>query len=450
MTFAQAHALLIGVNRYDYAPQLNVPMTATDVLALADVLRDPHSGDYPLTQVTVLTDTAATQAGITTALTDLAHHTTADDTVLLCYSGHGHYDTQGTYGLMTSDTQLLSNTIVPGTALGHHDLLTLVRAIPARRVLLLFNACHAGVLSPTLTPADTFPGAAVPDATNAALLATGEGRIIITACRANQYAFVGTGNRTIFMHALIAGLQGAGTPDHSTVVTVFDLYTYLYTAVAAAVQQLPAWLHERYGNCQEPELTILKGVGPFVVAQPRGISPAPHPAMTADLPRAAAVREVDATTSQQHFAQIQQDVSTVVGRDWFGSRTTHGEVTITGGQVIGSVVGATSGSIHTTSYGQTAPHTPTPLSHTYTTLQQLMTQARAAGNQMLAEDLAVAVTYVEAAWTAAQSGNTLRQRTKVQAALPLLRDLATHHPDLPALIQRLESTLSAPTPGGAS
>ncbi|HEX9370182.1 MAG TPA: hypothetical protein VF897_04220, partial [Roseiflexaceae bacterium] len=64
MTYATAHALLIGVGNYAHAPNLNVPVTVADASAVAAVLRDPQYCGYPSAQVMLLSDAAASRHNI--------------------------------------------------------------------------------------------------------------------------------------------------------------------------------------------------------------------------------------------------------------------------------------------------------------------------------------------------------------------------------------------------
>lgn len=67
MPFPPTHALLIGIGSYAHAPQLNVPITAADAVAVAAVLRDPHSCGYLPEQVTLLSPAAASRDGLLAA-----------------------------------------------------------------------------------------------------------------------------------------------------------------------------------------------------------------------------------------------------------------------------------------------------------------------------------------------------------------------------------------------
>ena len=96
------------------------------------------------------------------------------------------------------------------------------------------------------------------------MLGTGEGRVIITACRENQKSyFVRKEPTTIFANALVRGLRGEGLQSRRGYISVFDLYEYVYQEVRDEV-------HRRFDLVQEVELTIHKGVGALAVALHRG------------------------------------------------------------------------------------------------------------------------------------------------------------------------------------
>jgi uncharacterized caspase-like protein len=363
MPFPTAHALLIGIGTYAHAPQLNVPITTADVNAVAAVLRDPHYCGYPPEHVTLLTHANASRIGILAALDGLAAQVGADDTVLVFYAGHGEYGDDGYY-LTTHDTRLTGRKVAVGTGLREAELIANLRAITAKRLLLIVNACHAGELSPVLA-ADEAPltGNPLPPQAAAALLGTGEGRVIISACRENQYSFIGPGPLTLFTQALVDGLQGRGVGSNRGYISVFDLYTHLYFALDEAVPRtISAAVRQRYGAQQEPELTILKGVGPFAVALYRGATTLGTFDASSNPPESTAVRTVNPAYAQAMLRQHQQTIgdhaqsgATIAG-DVHGavhvtqSDTKHSGVDLSGSTVSGTVeIGqAAGGDIHHT------------------------------------------------------------------------------------------------------
>ncbi|WP_161569138.1 caspase family protein [Candidatus Oscillochloris fontis] len=305
MPFSTAHALVIGVGTYAHVPRFNVPITATDATSVATVLRDPQLCGYPSEQVALLSNTDASRAGILAALDGLTR-VNADDTVFIFYAGHGEYGDDGYY-LTTHDTRMDGKKVVVGTGVREAELIAKLRAIPAKRLVLIVNACHAGEISPVLAAGDAPPtGNPMPPPVAAALLGTGEGRVIISACRENQYAFIGPGPLTLFTQALVDGLQGKGIVSNHGYISIFDLYTHLYFTLEESVtRQISVATRKHYGEKQEPELTILKGVGPFAVALYRGASTLGTFDASSSPPEDTAVREVNPAYSQVVLRQRQ-------------------------------------------------------------------------------------------------------------------------------------------------
>ncbi len=329
MPFPTAHALLIGIGSYAHAPQLNVPITVADANAVAAVLRDPQYCGYLPEQVTLLSDASASRDGILTALDGLAARAGEGDTVFVFYAGHGEYGDDGYY-LTTHDTRLSGRKVAVGTGIREAELIAKLRAIKAKRLLLIINACHSGEVSPVLAPGEEpLTGTPLPPQVSAALLGTGEGRVIISACRENQYSFIGPGPLTLFTQALVDGLQGKGVSSNRGYISVFDLYIHLYFALDEVVPRtVSAAVRQRYGEKQEPELTILKGVGPFAVTLYRGATTLGDFDASGAPPEGTAVREVNPAYSQAMLRQHQQSIggNAQVGAAVAGD--VHGNVTV--------------------------------------------------------------------------------------------------------------------------
>jgi uncharacterized caspase-like protein len=239
MLFEHGHALLIGVGSYLYHPKLNVPATVKDAQALQVALQDPARCGYPPAQVRLLHDATATRQGILAELERLAQHLQPEHTVAIFYCGHGDYGTDGSYCLTTHDTRVSAGKVVAGTGIREAELLDRLRKIKARRKLLLFNACHSGEISPALDlePEETFGSLGLPTPTAEALLSSGEGCIVITACRPTQKSWV-SGERTLFGRAVEDGLSGVGgVANNHGYISAFNLYEHVYQAVSAAAGQ---------------------------------------------------------------------------------------------------------------------------------------------------------------------------------------------------------------------
>ena len=307
MAFDKGHALVIGIGSYFHIPQSNIPISVADARQVREVLCNPNLCGYRPEQVMLAHDDTASRAGILSALDGLAK-TTAENTVLLYYCGHGGYGTDGNYYLTTYDTQVSGGKVVKGTGIMEAELLDKLRSIPAKRLLLLFNACHSGEISPNLDIGDqeeSFGGVSLPPKATEAVLSSGEGRIIITASRPEQKSYIGKGKLSIFTQALVEGLSGKGyVANNNGYVSAFGLYEHVYAAVKGAAGKL--------GQTQEPELTVLRGVGPFPVSLYKGATDLATFDPAEPLPEGMASREVDPARSARLFKQLIKN-ATLIG-----------------------------------------------------------------------------------------------------------------------------------------
>ena len=297
MLFKQGHALIIGIGSYMHIPAANIPISVTDAQAFKTVLCDPRFCGYSPEHVTFLHDDQTARQGIVDALNSFAGALKAEDTFVLYYCGHGDYGEDGDYYLTTHDTQIVGDHIKKSSGIRAAELIALLRKIPAKRLLMIFNACHSGELSPSLDmsqPVKAFGDVGLPEGEAAAILGSGEGRILITASRPEQKSWIGSGNLSLFAQAVVDGLSGKGMliNNNAGYISVFSLYEHIYTAVKEAADKL--------GHTQEPELTVLKNVGPFPVALYKGASSLGIFDSQADaLLDETAVRTVDPKISQR-------------------------------------------------------------------------------------------------------------------------------------------------------
>lgn len=300
MAFERGYALVIGTGSYLSVPWANIPIAVADATKVREILCAPSLCGYSSGQVTLLHDDTACKERILDALDHLATQTTAEHTVFLYYCGHGAYGTDGKYYLTTHETEVSAGKIVPSTSISEADLLDKLRKIPAKRLVLLFNACHSGEISPSLDlkgEKPSFGDLNLPTSAADALLSSGEGRIIITASRAEQKSWIGRGKLSLFTQALVDGLSGRReVVSNHGYVSAFALYEHIYFAVKEAASEL--------GHLQEPELTVLKGVGPFPVALYRGATLPGDFDGQATLSTGLALREVTAASSQRLFTNI--------------------------------------------------------------------------------------------------------------------------------------------------
>lgn len=348
MSFERGHALVIGVGTYAHVPWANIPISVADAEAVKGVLGNTDLCGYPPQQVTLLHDATASKDGILGELASLSQ-IAEDHTVLVYYCGHGSNGTDGNYYLTTHESEVSNGKVMKGTGISEGELLEALRKIKAKRLLLLFNACHSGEISPNLAldePLATFGDMTLPTKSVDALLSAGEGRMIITACRPEQKSWIGGGKLSIFTQALVDGLSGKGyVPNNNGFIGAFGLYEHIYETVAEAAGKL--------GSTQEPELTVLRGVGPFAVALYKGATDLGSFDAMETVMEGTAARTVEPAHSQRVFNQVIKTI-TASGAGAIAAETISdstvvggtGNVVQTGGKYnvsIGSAQGVTIG-----------------------------------------------------------------------------------------------------------
>ena len=309
MTFKEGHALIIGVRSHRHSAANDVPITYSDAEAVQRILIDPTRCGYPEKQVKFLHDDTATAQGIKDALDALANDVKKTDTVALFFAGHGAFGTDDNYYLVTHDVRFvdvggLELKVEAGTALSQIELLAKIKQIQAERVVLIFNACHSGSLQPkalgagvALSARPAAQGKSLPLVTASALLSTGEGRIVISACKPDQLSsYYPTADLTFFAQALTDGLKGKA-PHSSGYISAFNLYTYVYEAVAQAAKKASIQ--------QDPMITVLQGVGPFPVALAAKSAKALGALAIEELPDTDAVHHITREESQDWLFRIE-------------------------------------------------------------------------------------------------------------------------------------------------
>ncbi len=307
MAFDKGHALVIGVGSYTYIPYANIPISVTDAKSVCDLLCNKNLCGYPPEQVTLLYDKTASRESILSTLEVIAKKTTEESTVLLYYCGHGEYGTDGNYYLTTYDTKEFNGKVVKGTGICENELIEKLREISAKRLLLLFNSCHSGEISPELGISgmeNSFGSANLPKTINEAILSSGEGRIIITACRPEQKSWIGKGKLSIFTQALVDGMSGKGyITNNNGYISAFMLYEHIYVYVKDIVAKM--------GKVQEPELTVLKGIGPFPVSLYRGAKDLGEFDSKEQFPKCYAAYEISPERSECFFKKTSKSTSLI-------------------------------------------------------------------------------------------------------------------------------------------
>ncbi|MDJ1505168.1 caspase family protein [Xanthocytophaga agilis] len=231
-----AHALLIGIANYEFITEL--PQTVIDdVNDIFQVLITPQQSAYATDNVTLLLNENATKQGIEQALQTLVNKVGSEDTVLIYYSGHGGRLTgpviQGEY-LLSVDSNYDSDADLARTAISGADFSSYVHSLKARRIVIVFDCCHAAGITKSGVPAKKALSKTGLSESYLQQLQSGRGRVIIAASRDTEVSHIMPGARnSLFTQYLLEGLNGAVISADGW-IRICDLFHYLQPKVTAA------------------------------------------------------------------------------------------------------------------------------------------------------------------------------------------------------------------------
>jgi hypothetical protein len=236
MTYAPAYrnswALIIGINKYRYAGQLEI--ASADAKAVSSAVIDVLG--FPRANVSVLLDEKATRRRIMEKF--LSYESLdVDDRLLVFFAGHGA-TVEGSRGpigyLVPVDGQLPNKS----TLIRWDELTRNADIIPAKHLLFIMDACYSGLAIQRNSSAGE--RRFVTD------MLQRRSRQVITAGKADEVVADGggpSGANSIFTGHLIEGLRGAAVNEG--VITASDLMSYAYNKVSrdAASRQTPHFGH---------------------------------------------------------------------------------------------------------------------------------------------------------------------------------------------------------------
>lgn len=233
-TFGQGGtAVVIGISDYRDANITDLNYAHRDAEAFADYLRGAG------TETRVMTDGAATRAAIESAMAWQRAHTSAGETAILYFAGHGDAET-ATAGHTTG--YLLAHDTPPNnyplTAIGVESLNDHLAALTTKgcKALVVTDACHAGTLA----------GSAIngPRLTATQLMEQREGQVRMLSCLPEELALEGPqwgGGRGVFSYYFVDALKGMADEDRDNEVDLYEMETFVRERVREATQrkQLP-------------------------------------------------------------------------------------------------------------------------------------------------------------------------------------------------------------------
>lgn len=218
------HVLAVGVSRYA-DPSLDLRYARADAQAFAAMLEAQAGGPlYHEATAVVLTDAAASLAGVSAAMAQVLAGTGSADVIAVFLAGHGVLDpTDASYYFLTHEAQPhdLRRTALPMQAL---EQMIQGASRKVRAVVVLLDTCHSGALRVRGTPGELYEPA---DPVAAGLL-SGRGLYLLGATRpsedSREHVDLAHG---AFTDALLRGLGGMADSNDDSLLTVSEVFGFV-------------------------------------------------------------------------------------------------------------------------------------------------------------------------------------------------------------------------------
>jgi HEAT repeat protein len=232
------YALLIGVGECEET-KLSLPVTVKDIQALKSLLTDSNLCGYIDSNIRLLYNETATKEKILENFNWLKQQAENDPeaTILIYYSGHGCLDNSGNYYLIPHETDRAD---IPDTALSAETINQALQEIPAQRLLVIIDSCHAQGMATSKDAKSPIPKGFTQTALPKTIIDNlkGVGRVVFTSSTGEQLSWIRS-DRTmsIYTYHFLEALQGAGNQPGDKVVKVSHLMNYLSKTVPITVQK---------------------------------------------------------------------------------------------------------------------------------------------------------------------------------------------------------------------
>lgn len=207
-------AVIVGISRYNHMPALKY--ADDDAYHIYAFLKSPEGGALPDDQINLLIDEDATRNNIMAAVIDQFMKADENDVVLLYYSGHG---LDG--ALIPIDFDGFNNRLM------HEDLKDVLDKSQAKNKIVFADACFSGSLlaskSPYVESVQNF---------YSKIDETRPGTAFLMSSKEEEVSLESGGLRKgIYSHYLIEGLRGNADVNNNKIVTISELYNYVYEQV---------------------------------------------------------------------------------------------------------------------------------------------------------------------------------------------------------------------------
>jgi len=246
-----AYGVVIGIGKYEDKDIPALKYAKEDALEIYNILTDPKYGGFPRENVKLLLDEQATLTEIKSAMgTFLARNADEDDMVCIYFAGHGSPELDPT----GKADDKLEKFIVPYDAkkddlFGYGLSMDTIREIldkriESKRAVFFIDSCYSGEAGGRTFSRPDVAARNITISEKFLEQISGEGRIIITASKPDELSLeTDELKHGIFTYYLAEGLKGKADLNEDGVVTVDELYSYVYEQVTKKARQLGGGQH---------------------------------------------------------------------------------------------------------------------------------------------------------------------------------------------------------------
>ncbi|MBL7815487.1 MAG: caspase family protein [Saprospiraceae bacterium] len=207
-------AVVVGVGRYTTMPVLKY--SDDDAYQFYAFLKSPEGGALPDKQVKVLVDEDATRVNILQTMRQVLLKADENDVIVFYFSGHG---LEGSF--LPQDFDGINNRLL------HAEVKSIFEQSKAKHKLCIADACFSGSLLALKQPL-----APQLQAFYKAFDNTQGGMALFMSSKSQEYSLEDQGLRSgIFSHYLIRGLKGEADMDGNKIVTVREIYDFVFKSV---------------------------------------------------------------------------------------------------------------------------------------------------------------------------------------------------------------------------
>jgi hypothetical protein len=211
-------ALIIGVS--DYNEMKKLAFSDDDAQHIFDFLQSEAGGSVPSSQIILLKDQQATHKNVMTAANQLFSKANPEDLILFYFSGHG---LPGAFLPVDSDGVM--------HRINHEEVKAILLHSPAKHKLVFADACHSGSFR-SVSENEPFSHLLYES-----LAGSSGGLGLLLSSKTEEFSHEFDGIKSgVFSHFLIRGLTGEAEKNMDGLVSVSELFDYVFEQVRRFTQ----------------------------------------------------------------------------------------------------------------------------------------------------------------------------------------------------------------------